>query len=321
MVQQAFGHRAVFGFGPETTWGTLVGPTKFLELEPGGFGIQLQQKTIVKPTQNTVRQRYYGPGKRSWNGPVAGYLPYQGAEYLFYYAMGGTVTSALVASGVYTNTFTLGDTLPAGLSIYWSPDYTALATAYGYSGGFIKSLTLTQEHENFIKFAVDLEGSDETSVSQSTPTYPTFNGVHWGQVTTLTIGAVSYNCYMAEFKLENALADGRYKLGQRTRVGMGRSGVRKVSGKIQIELDQTTAYALFQNFTETSINAVWTGLIAGGSTPFQFSITLPRVVFQGSSPKVSGLGPITLELPFESLYTGAADEIQVVMQNLTTAVP
>jgi hypothetical protein len=102
---------------------------------------------------------------------------------------------------------------------------------------------------------------------------------------------------------------------------MGRSGVRKVSGKFKAELDALTLYNLFRNRTPTAISAIWTGGIAGGANPYQLTISCPNVIFQGNTPKVSGLGPVDIELPFESYYNGSTDEFQVILQNLVTAVP
>ena len=320
-IATSFGSNAVLGFGIETTWGTRVTPTKFVEIMPNGCTIGLQQKTIAKATQGSLRQQYYIKGKRTWAGNVEIYTPYQGAEYLFYAAMGGTVTSTVISSGVYNNVFSLGNTLPVGLSFYWSPDYTNLGTAFAYAGGQCKSLTLSQEHENFLKLTAEFEGSDETQVTSSSPTYPTFYGVSWDQVTTLTANGTAYRCTMAEFKLENPLADARFKLGQRTRIGLGRGGVRKVTGKLALELDDLTAYALFQNLTQCAIVATWTGPVAGGANNYGLAITLPGVIFQGSPPKVNGAGPVTIEMPFEALYTGTGDEFQLTLTNLVTSVP
>jgi hypothetical protein len=185
-----------------------------------------------------------------------------------------------------------------------------------------KSLTLTQDEENFVKIAVDFEGREETKVSNSAPTYPTFNGVSWDQVTTFTAaGGSTFACRMAEFKIENDLADNRYKLGSRLRIGMGRKAVRKVTGKLQFEFDNVSLYDQFRNFTEGTLSAIWTGGLAGGSTPYSLTIAIQRLIFTGTTPKANGPGPVIIDMPFEALYNGTNDEIQITLQNLVTAIP
>jgi hypothetical protein len=318
----SFGHRGVVGFAKESTFGTRVAPTKFLEVTPSGYSVGLQTGVVPKHVLNTVRQKYHVPKKKGVSGGMEFWMPYQGAELLFEAALGAVSSAQIGSTGVYTHTFVPAETLPTGLSFYREPDYTGVAQAYAHIGCQIAKLTLTQDQEEFMKCAIEVLGQDETEVAQASPTYPTFKGVDWTQVSTMTLDGQTYNVRMAELVIENALAEDRYKLGSQLRVGIGRGGVRKVSGKVEVELTAKAIYDLYRDATPFAIALAWEGPIAAGSTHYGMTIDLPVVIPTGSTPKVDGHGPIKIELPFECFYDVAtpAHEVTITLSNLLTSV-
>lgn len=322
-MSQAKGLNSAFGVGIESTPGTRVVPSIFLELPPSGYKGGLKQTTNAKPTLNSPDQRYYVKSKQDISSSVELYMPFQGAEQLIKAAMGGSVGSATQgAEGLYRHTFALGNDLPS-LSLYRSVDFTALSKLFSHNGSKVKKMTFTQEMEEFLKVGFEFVGMNETlPTSAATVTYPTFYGVDYTMLGTLTIGGQSYNIKACEISLENPLEEDSYKLGSRTRILVDRNAPRKVSGKFTVYLDAAAIYELFSNQTESALSFIWTSsyLAVGSASYYRMAITVPRVVFQGDAPEVEDHGPVMIELPFEAYYNGSADAITIALDNLLTSV-
>lgn len=313
------------GFAEQVAFPTYVVPTKFLELVPDGFKLGLDTKSIPQPVQNTASLRYYTNSKKKVAGAVEFYGPYQGMEMLLKHATGGAPTSTQIASTtVYTHTFPMAEMLPQyGLSIYYEPDQTALSQAYGFVGCQVAGLTLSLDAEKFLKAQVDFMGQTVGEQSSASTTYPTFKGIKWDEVTTLTINSVTYVVRTAEIKLENPLEEDRYGLGSTLMVGLGRKGPRKVSAKFTMELTNKAQFDLFRNGTEHAIVLECTGPIAANATAYRFNATLPRCVANGSQFKPSGHGIYTMDLSVDCYASadGTVDELQLAIDNLLSTIP
>jgi hypothetical protein len=320
MPDQAFGYDTNLGIAEESTYGTYVAPTDFLEIT--SEGLNMTQTAIPKTTLNSAGEDSYILSKKAAGGPIEGCVPYQGMEILFKHVTGGTPTSVqIAATGVYTHTFILGEDLSTGLSILADRDGDAIGTAYAYTGSMISAMTLTQDVENQLMASFEFVSQDESKQAIVTPTYPASNAIDWTQVSTVTFGGTTVEASVSEFKLENPLATDRYKLGSRVVKGLGRADSRKVTGKIVLEFDDIVEYDLFRDSTETIIIMKWTGGIAAGSTPYTFQVTIPRAIFSGTTPNAQDSGPISFEMPFIGITgTSAEDAIEVVIENLLTSI-
>lgn len=287
--------------------------------------MQLNQSAVRQGTLARAGMKRYTKSKRMVGGSIQHYMPYQGAELLIRHATGGTPTSAQIGStGVYTHTFILGEKLPeAGLSVVVARDAVAsgVSDAMRYDSCQIGDLTLTQDLEGRMMLALEFQGREESLINTPTPTYPTAPEVDWTELTTLTVEGGTVNASLAEFKISNPLADDRFKLGSRLRKGLGRGDMRVVTGKLLLEFDSMTEYALFRGMTECAIAAEWTGAIAAGSTAYKFRIDIPRAVFSGTTPNAGDSGPISFEMPFDAfLGDSDEDEITIEIDNLLTEV-
>lgn len=313
------------GFAEQTIFGTYVAPTKFLELEVDGFGMVLDTKSIPQSVQNSAQLKYYTKSKQKVAGAIKFFAPYTGMEMLLKHACGGAPTSTQIASTtVYTHTFPMAANLPPnGLSVYFEPDQADLSQAYGLVGNQVSGLTLTLDPEKFLAAQVDLVGQTIGEQSSASTTYPTFKGIQWDEVTTLTINGVTYNVRKAEIKLNNELEEDRYILGNRLLVGLGRKGPRKVTAKFTMELSTKAQFDLFRNGTEHAIVLETTGPIAANSQPFRFNATLPRCVANGSQFKANAQGIYTMDLSVDcyAAADGSVDELLLALDNLITTIP
>ena len=315
-MSQAFGHQAWIGWGEESTYGTRVAPASFLEVNSENF--KGEQSYISRPTLRSASQNYKVRSKKSVSGGFAFPFPWEGAEQLIEHAMGSVVTTG---AGPYTHTYALEDLLPTGLTFHVNRDAAALGagSAFEYEGCHIASLKFSQEAENFLICEVGVLGEDWRNLAVATPTFPTFDGVDWEHLSAFTIDPggtpVALSVRSWELMIENTLADDRFILGSRVRRGLGRSGQRKITGKVECEFENINAYAKFRDLT---LDDIVISLVSGSKS---LTFILPNLAFQGEDPEASDAGPMYLSLNFEAFQSAAPnDELVVALINTTSSV-
>jgi len=321
MPEQAFGYDSDFGYAEEVTYGTRLAPTNFNEINSGSLA--KVQSALPKVVLNSAAENSFVLSKVDAGGSVEMCIPYQGAEILFKHLTGGTpITTVVGGTLVRNHKFVLADNLLTGLSLYLSKDGDAIGTAYAYPGSQISALTMVQDVEGQLIGTWEFKSQDETEVAVVTPTFPTSNAVDYTQVSVATFNGGTVEAMATEFKIENPLAEDRYRLGSRLRKGLGRGDVRKITGKVTLEFDDVTEYNLFRNSTETAIILEWVGAIADAGEAFKFKVTVPRAIFSGTSPEPSDPGPLSMDMNFNG-FTGlsAEDAITIEINNLLTSIP
>ena len=304
-----FGQNGWIGIGEESTFGTGVSATRYLEVMEES--ISGKHSLISKPAIRSNSQKNRVKSKKNVEGSFKMQVPYVGMELLFKHALG----SAGVVSGTnpYTRTFSLASGLPTGLTVLVNRDAANVGTGsmFRYLGCQIDKLTLTQGTEDFLMAEVSILGRDWDLQNIATPTFATFTGVDWEQLTVAEINGIQMNVEDVEITIENALASDRYILGSRVRKGLGRSGPRKVSGKFTVEFESLDEYNNYLTLDDCDLSLVWT---LGSSN--QLTITLPKVNLTGEDPQIKDAGPIKLPVAFEAYQNSASDdEITIVLKN------
>lgn len=315
-MAQGFGYQAWLGLAEESTYGTAVASAKYLELLDES--LKLENPIIERPTLRQLMRFNQVPGKRSIGGAFKIQMPLTGAEYLIDHALG--VPQSLSGAGPYVHTWNSAPAqMRTGLTLQVNRDAGNIGgnSSYQYSGCQISKLSLVQEPENFLEAEFEVVGKDEALISVTSPSFPTFSGFHWASSGTgfsCTLNSVATAIKRWELSIENALADDRFNLGTRTRVGLGRAGQRKISGSVELEYSALTQYNLFA--AQTSFPLVFDYNISASN---RLLITLPACYLKGNTPNVSDSGPIPLKLDFDCYSAdGAAAEISIVLTNSTT---
>lgn len=313
-----FGSNAWLGFAEESTYGTYVSPTKFLEItEENVIG---EQSWIPKNTLRSASQSQKVRSKKNVSGSFKANLGFTGFERIFKHALG---SSATTGAGPYTHTASLASALPVGLSLHVNRDADAVGTgsAFKYEGCQITKLTLAQEVEAIATIEVEILGEDFGNVNVATPTFPTFEQCDWESFSLFIGGNIDDYVQVKNFEIsiENQAADDRYVLGSRIRVGVGRSGPRKISGKFGMEFASLALYTEWANLSDVAtIVAKWDNGLSGSS---QRKIEISaEAVIQSGSPAVSDPGPIVVEFTFEGFSSSANSELSVVSINGTSTI-
>jgi hypothetical protein len=319
----ALGYTAFVGIGVESTWGTGVAASMFLEASEES--LKLDQKRNWKPTLGSTSQSKSTRSKRKVSGSVKFPGIYAGMDTLLKNVMGSVSSAQISATTVYRHTFTLSSALPVGLSFVVNRDAAAISgtSCFRYTGCQVTKLGFSQSVENFLEVTAELEGQDEEFIALPTPTYPAFKGIDWEQLGTFTIGGTAIPAQMVELNIENPLNTDRHKLGTRLRTGLGRSSLRKISGKLELEFADLTIYNFFRSLnTAGALSIIFTGPVAANATNYTFEIAATNVFIQGETPNVKDPGVIKQTVPFELTADGGADNSELILylQNLSTSV-
>lgn len=315
----AFGTNAWMGFAEESTFRTPVAATKWLNIVEEA--LKGEHSFISKPTLASPSASQRTRSKKNVSGTVKANLGYEGFERIFKHAMGAVATTG---AGPYSHAFSLATALPTGLTVEINRDAAAIggSSSFQYAGCQIDSLTIRQDVEAIAEIEVSFLGSDFANIAVSTPTFPTFYQVDWENVALFTFGGAVIKARNFEFTIGNALADDRYILGARTRIGLGRSGPREVTGKFEAEFDSLATYALYRDLSvgPNVLQVIWSNGLSGADAK---SITLiaPSCLMTAGEPSVSDAGPVYVTYEFQAYQLSTAnDEVTIVISNSLSSI-
>lgn len=323
MSQQAFGYGFSLGFAPESTYGTAVAPSGFIEISEESLAMVQGPEGVS--TLRTAAMRDYVQGTIDVKGDITFPLFYQGAESILKAVTCGTPNS-VATSGTNAWTFPLADAMPTGMTLYVNRDNADVGPsgAFYYTGCQFSSFTMTCDVKKPVEIKAAVVGQQEIETATLATNYPA-SGVPLVSFTdiTVTINGTPITAESLEITLENPIAEDRYSLGSRLRFGQGRKDKRKVAGKVKLPFNTMTQYNLYKNFNECSIVATATSpTIAANNIPYSMTINIPRAVFTGTTPSSKNIGPYDIEMPFEAFYNkgGPADEITLTLTNTASTI-
>lgn len=298
------------GLGRESTYGTAVAASAFLEILEES--VKLSAGQTAKGTLRTASVLRTVLNKKSVEGSIKVPVSYGGFEMILKDAL-GTVGTAGV--GPYTHTFTLLNAIPA-LPLTLRVKRAAItANEYVYPGVHIPKLTFSCVPEGQLEATIDILGREESSIgANSSATYTSSDYVQWNQMTTCTVGGVTVNAQSFELTIENPIDGDSHKLGSLVRQLPTRSGHRKISGKFEIEFEDTTHYNYFKNNTENAVVVTFT------SSTHSISFSLPNVFWTGDTPVVDKVGPFKQIMNFEAKATAENNELTITNVNGTSSV-
>ena len=308
MANPVLGLNTRLGIGNELEFGVRVVPTDFFAAT--------SESLVLTETFNPVTvlgqldERDFVKGKRTVEGSLEIPGTYQSntAGWLLKNTMGEGSVSTIAASGTaFEHVISPSGSLASGISVYVDRDSDVLGTAYSYNGMQVASLEIAQEVEGILTMTPELMGKDETeeAVVASTP-IPDPQYILWDELqTTLSVSGIAIsNVCVTDLSVTvlNALADDRYKLGQRLKSGQGRGGQRTVEGSLTVELVSNELYSNFRDNVNVSGNFIWTGQQITGASGQSFSLEMqiPRMNLLGTTPSVADVGIINQELPFKA---------------------
>lgn len=136
----------------------------------------------------------------------------------------------------------------------------------------------------------------------------------------LTVGGASTPIKRLNIRGNNALATDRRFIGN-TKSEPLAAGIAEVSGQLDCEFTDLTAYAAWLAGTQAQLIATFTSptLIPTTANPFKLTVTIPKVEYTGDTPQVGGPGVVMQNRPFRGLFDGTNPVITILLNTSDTA--
>lgn len=330
------GWQSAIGVAKETTFGTFVTSTAFIEFS--SESLKMEREEILIEAINTSRditKRLVG------NETVGGTIeaPLNVASdalvLIMKQAMGGTLSSAAVSGGSsYLHTLYTGD-MEDNKDSATAADFKSLsiavrrgdADAFNYYGCRVSQLTISGEVGSPINISAEIVGKG-MSISATIPAVSLSDvlPVNFTGITIQTgdsITNVSAECFTSfEFVLNNNIDTDQRCLGSR-QVAQLPPLKRNVTLTLNQRFDTTTAFNRFFSNTITAIKVTCDAeqTITTGATTYSMIINLPKCYLNSTQPEVGGADVLTQELMFTALYssnTNSTYSVQMLVCNATS---
>ena len=324
MLMASIGSNAQLGIGEETVWASgTIAISKFIPFNSESI-TKSKEIQFTEAIRGSTARSIWRTGKTTVGGDIGlEVIPDSAGIFtIIKHALGRNVTAGPSGSGYYTHRIMCSGVLPEGLRVEVERD----AAAFTYSGMKVNQMTLECRVGEPLTATFSMLGSDEstgdspttaTSISSLNPlTYDEGSLYVDGSATATEISGFTLT-------VNNNLKEDKMSLGSASRVAIPRSGFRDVTGSLNAEFDNLLNYNRFINGTETSLKLSFVSdNEAADGTDHQLDIYLPRVVFTGNTPTVTGPDLIYHDLPFLGLYStnGGYDEKDEVRMILTSNI-
>lgn len=305
---------AQLGIAAESTYGTYVAPTKFIEFTKEG----LVKRKVTAQSSGIAAGRLVDLSSRrvvttkDGGGPVEMEVTTKSMGLLLQSLMGTTVTPVQQgATTAYLQTHTLADTAGKSLTIQKGvPLTTGTVTDFSFLGCKVVSAEFSCEVGGMLMATFEFDAKDvDEAQALAAPSYPTMSPFHFGQMTvkTGTFGAEASRDGIRKvtLKIERPQATDRYYAGQ---AGLKKEPISndkvKLTGSIEMDYVDTTIADLFVSDAATSLVWEFTGDLIETGQNYLWRATFPAVHFDDTSPTVEGPDVIKPTWNFTGLYDG-----------------
>ncbi|MGW3427494.1 phage tail tube protein [Streptomyces melanosporofaciens] len=319
---------AQLGIAPETTYGTFVAPTKFIEFT--------KESLVLKKT--TAQSAGIAAGRllalssrrvltrKEVSGSIDLEICNKQMGVLIQALMGTSVTPVQQGAGpAYLQTHTLADTAGKSLTIQKGvPLTTGAVTDKSFLGCKVTSGEFSCEVGGMLTGSFEFDGKDcDEAQTLATASYPAMSPFHFGQmaVKTGTFGTETARdgVRKVSVKVERPQATERFYAGQ---AGLKKEPISndlvKISGTLETDYIDTTLDDLHTNDGATSL--VWEFVGANIATTYYdtFRVTLPAIRLDEGPPVVDGFDVVKPSFNFTALYDGTNQpKIEIISTDTT----
>lgn len=329
------GYDSIMGIAQETTFGTYVTATAFIEFNTEGVKTEIEE--LVRESINGTRffkKRLKGNQTTSGNVEMDFNPASDATCYLLKQAMGGTVSSSTIASGVYTHTFLVGN-MESNDSTGGAADVKSLSLSirrgttdtFNYYGGRVNTLTLKGDVNSPVIMTVDMafKGASTSSTIPSA-SFSDVLPVNFTGVTIKTadnLGSVAAEYFKSfELSINNNIYTDVRVLGSREPAQLP-PGKQSIKLKLAQQYDTITSYNRFIQNTSTVIQITMdSGITIGGTggtaTTYSCVINLANCYVNSTNPQVGDNGVLMYELDVTGMYGSTmGSTMQVYVNNAT----
>lgn len=329
------GLAASIGFAAETTYGTYVAPTRFLE-----FGKEdLKLNRGIMQGGGIAAGRFAKLGSRrvvttkAGSGSVDLDVPNKGFGLLAAHLLGSSATPVQqAATTAYLQTHNLGDNIGKYLSCQKGvPDTTGTVRPYTFLGGKVTAAEFTCAVNGLLNASLDFDFKDVSEAqSLAAPSYATGTAPFHGGQMAVRVGTYGSEAEISgitkvKCKIERPMARDRYYAS-----GAGTSATKsepimddyiKVTGSIEADyLNKVDLADRFANNSSTSVVFEWIGPTIAATYKETFRIKLPMVFLDSETPSVSGTDVVSTDFAFVVQSDGTNPVVAIEYMSTDTAV-
>jgi hypothetical protein len=324
---------AQLGVGVESTWGTGVTPTLFLEFlsESMSMDPTFLDSAGIRAGQRYKRVSRVIQSRKAVSGDFQIEYGTKRMGLLWKHALGSAiVTPTAIVAPAYEQIHTPGDFRGLGLTVQVGrPEpQTATVKPFTYSGCKVSEWEFSVEDGSIPSLTLTLDGRDEnTATALTAASYPAGVGIFsfanaqlklGGTAATATgkttiTGGVAASTIVTSMTVHGTtpMATERYGLGNAGLKGQQiENDIPTITGSFAAEFNKAELYDAFANNTTQAVQMVLTGGAIGASVD-TLEITLPACKMKSASPQVGGPDIVSMTTEFEAYYDEVNPPIQV----------
>jgi len=305
---------AQLGIVAESTYGTFVAPTRFIEFTKESLALKkttAQSAGIAAGRLLPLSARRVLT-RREVQGSIDLEVTNKSMGLLLQALMGTTVTPVQQgATTAYLQTHTLASIAGKSLTIQKGvPLTTGTVTDKSFLGCKVTSGEFSCEVGGMLMGTFEIDGKDcDEAQTLATASYPSMSPFHFGQmaVKTGTFGAETAldGIRKMSCKIERPQDVERFYAGQ---AGLKKEPIEndqvKISGTIETDYVATTLDDLHTSDGATSLVWEFVGPIIASTFAETFRVTLPAIRLDEGPPVVDGFGVVKPTFNYVGLYDG-----------------
>lgn len=318
------------GYADETTYGTRVTPTRFLEFNTESIARDQVNRasTGLRKANKTLRSDRQSPALKGAKGGVQHDLAFQGFSLLFKHLFGKAVvlTQPNVGSAptAWKHTYTLGDGVGLSLTTQVGrPGVTGpVVQPFEYQGTKVASGTIGQGLDDYatLDLVLDAQNEDVTQ-ALATAAYPATQTLIDDSMLTVTVNATGFFSNQSSVTIDRSLDVDRF--GQRANTKKKEpvpADQPKITGNLMGEFEDLTTFNLYKAGTIVAITFDWVGAVIAGPVSYELKLTLPACRLDGPQPVTSKPGILDAATPFTVLYDGTNEPITLDLVTTDVAI-
>lgn len=308
---------AQLGLIEEVTFGTYLAPTRFFEFVDESLSMDVGriESQGWRANQRVLRTGRWRSGRKLVSGEINLELQNKSMGVLWKQALGAIAIST-PGGGILTrdHTATLGNLKGKSMVVQVgrdSRDASSTVRPFSYLGCKIKSWKLACEVDQLAMLTLGLIGQDETTAQAlATASYATAIEVFSFVEGTLTIAGSAQPVRSANIGGDNMLPDDDHALGSALMREPLEPALREITGELDADFTDLTAYNRYMNGTEATLVLDFVGSLIEGTLFFGCQLTA-NVRFDGRTPNVENPQEIRQPLEFKVIAPAAGDPISV----------
>lgn len=318
------------GFAPETTYGTAVTPTTWLEAKSVGLELQVEHmmSEALRTGLKVQRSDRQVVNRKGVSGEIELDITSNNLARWFRHAMNDdrAFSTTKTGSNAYTYTYELGDpascpsmTIQTGVA-----DVGGTVRRMDATGCFISEFSLSNSVDEILQGSFTIDGRDYTpsasavtSASYATGTEPlAFSG---GSV-SLAGSATPVRSF--EVSVSHGIDLERYQINSTTLKSRPiRNAMTEITGTVELEFGASsvgtwgtdTLVDRYRSGTTIAVAASWTGSTAiTGTTMPSLAVNLDSCLITSCTPTIAGPEIIILSVEFMALDNGTDAPIELV---------